>query len=225
MNIIHNDWPEEAFFEEAHPKDLIVLHHTVSRSAVSSEQYLLKKSLFRKKNNGYNIGVAYYVDIDGTTINVYDPSYWAYHIGAGIKHDQRSIGIEIANLGRLREKNGKYYDIYNQEVKEEEVYKLDAPWRNYQYYHRYTKAQVESVITLVNHLCGKYNIPKVIPSNFFPEDPLLPHTDFKGIATHVHFREKPTNNNDDGGKTDLSPAFKEHFEKFIKETEVTIKDV
>jgi hypothetical protein len=79
-------------------KTQIVLHHTVGGSAQSTFEYW--------QSNTDRIGVAYILDRDGTIYEVFDPHYWAWHLGLTSSNNrvanQRSIGIEIASEGALR---------------------------------------------------------------------------------------------------------------------------
>ena len=89
--------PTKEYVPAVIDKDLIVLHFTAGRSAKSAHQTWL--------SNPVRVATAYLVDSDGKTYEVFDPSHWAYHLGikgSRGKHDKRSIGIEIANVGPLR---------------------------------------------------------------------------------------------------------------------------
>jgi N-acetyl-anhydromuramyl-L-alanine amidase AmpD len=89
---------DDQYFKEETTKTQVVLHHTVGGSAKSTFNYW--------QSNPDRIATAYLVERDGTIYEVFDPLYWAHHLG--LKHprngiyNKASIGIEIASEGGLR---------------------------------------------------------------------------------------------------------------------------
>ncbi len=86
------------YFAEEFPKKQIYLHHTVGGTA---------KSTFDWWNGTPDrVGTAFIIDRDGTIYQVFDPKYWAFHLGLTTSNNlitnKSSIGIEIANWGALR---------------------------------------------------------------------------------------------------------------------------
>jgi N-acetyl-anhydromuramyl-L-alanine amidase AmpD len=72
---------------------------------------------------------------------------------------------------------------------------LNKRWRNYVYWDRYTKEQMESLTDLLTKLCQKYDISKdFIGHNVFDENVDL----FKGITFRSNYYQE---------STDVSPAF------------------
>jgi N-acetyl-anhydromuramyl-L-alanine amidase AmpD len=60
------------------------------------------------------------VERDGTIFEVFDPRFWAFHLGlagTGGSAERRSIGIEMASEGRLEERGeevgtpGRHFDF------------------------------------------------------------------------------------------------------------------
>src|SRR5205085_11648841 len=94
--------PPDSYFPEKHQKDLVVLHHTVGGSAKSTFEYW--------RTDEQHIGTAYIVDRDGTIYEVFPPECSAYHLGLKTTRElhKRSVGIEIASEGALREPGANY---------------------------------------------------------------------------------------------------------------------
>lgn len=195
----------EYFTRQEFKKEKIVLHHTVGNL------YGDMLALTSQKN----ISTAYLVGRMGQVIELFDPKYWAYHLGktalgGNSIQSRKSIGIEISNYGFLVEKEGILYNVYNQafcKVTDTDLFtKLEKPYRGYVYWCNYTEAQYVAVAKLLKHLCKEFEIPFV----FLPEDKRTEFTtdviDFKGIVTHVNFRQFD--------KWDVSPIF--NFNKLIE---------
>jgi N-acetyl-anhydromuramyl-L-alanine amidase AmpD len=178
-------------------KDLIVLHFTAGEKA--------KGACETWRQDPRRIATAYIVDPDGTVFEMFDPKYWASHLGVsgGAAHDRRSIGIEIANVGPLTPSAdnsalnwwvGQRYCSLD----EASMYRKQT-YRGFDYYAAYPPTQMSAVAGLVKHLVERFSIPPVLPpaakrheydAAFFAS--------FKGIATHANFRKD---------KFDVGPAF------------------
>lgn len=193
--------PAKEYYPVDTHKDLIVLHFTAGQSA---------KSAFRTwADNPTHVATAYMVDPNGTIYEAFDPAYWAYHLGVkGTrgKHDKRSIGIEIANVGPLkrdparprlnwwpREWQAKWCSL-----DEKERY-VESTYRNIDYFATMPGSQLNAVGELVRHLCDAFAIPRRIPgarrraafdAPFFAK--------WSGVAAHQNFRKD---------KWDVGPAF------------------
>jgi N-acetyl-anhydromuramyl-L-alanine amidase AmpD len=200
--------PAGQFFSERPKKDLIVLHFTAGSSANSAFDTWI--------GDAQHIAAAYLVDVDGTIYEVFDPTQWAYHLGVkgfNGRLDQRSIAIEIANVGPLRpapdnpevlnwwpprrgqtELFGSKYCDKSQTAKY-----MQTSYRGEQYFATFPAQQVQAIRLLLNDLCGRFAIPKTLPPKpkQFERD-LAFFQQYSGIASHVNFR------ND---KWDIGPAF------------------
>jgi N-acetyl-anhydromuramyl-L-alanine amidase AmpD len=92
---------DNQYFKEETEKTNICLHHTVGGSAKSTFNYW--------QSNPDRIATSYIVDRDGTIYEVFDPLYWAHHLGLKLPkntiYNQRTIGIELASEGALRSGN------------------------------------------------------------------------------------------------------------------------
>lgn len=135
-----------------------------------------KKKIFKFKN--HKITNVNFLKLN-TAIPVYDLTVEKYHnfaINSGIfvhnchhlgtvyannrKLNQQSIGIEICNFGPLtKNANGQYFTYVKSRVPENQVIKLDKPFKGYQYYHNYTPLQLDVLKRLIVHLKQKY--PKI----------------------------------------------------------------
>jgi LysM repeat protein len=195
------------YFAETFPKDLLVLHFTAGSSA---------RSAFDSwRNTPLQVATSYLVDTDGSIYECFPPTYWAYHLGvtgaasASWKHDKRSIGIEIANVGPLRldPANPQQLNWWPPQDQFKTKYctlaetakYVAAPYRGFTHFASFPAVQSDAVVALVEHLCAAFSIPRVLPPaaqqttfdmDFFKS--------FRGIATHQNFRKD---------KSDIGPAF------------------
>ena len=102
--------------------------------------------------------------VDGLIVKCIPDDYFAWHLGStskdGINFEMHktSIGIEICNFGYLTQKNGKFYTYTGQVVPQKYVCDLGFKFRGYQYWHKYTEAQIESLEHLLTMLGKKYSI-------------------------------------------------------------------
>lgn len=185
--------PEGQFFQEARPKDLIVLHHTVGASARSSFIFW--------RDTPAPIATAYIVERDGTIHEVFDPRFWAFHLGlanTGGRVDKRSIGIEMASEGPLERRDGGFRAFGR--PFDGEVFTHDSSWREQgRFWAAYTREQTDSVIALVDHLCRVFGVARRTPGDHLGFDRDL--FDFQGVLGHHHVR---------ADKSDLHPGFPWH---------------
>jgi len=200
--------PAGQFFTEKPKKDLIVLHFTAGSSAKSAFDTWV--------GDAQHIAAAYLVDVDGTVYEVFDPTRWAYHLGVkgfNGRLDQRSIAIEIANVGLLRPatdkpevlnwwppRRGQTEPFGTQYCDKSQTDKyVQTSYRGEQYFATFPPQQVQAIRLLLNDLCGRFAIPKTLPPKpkQFERD-LDYFQDYSGIASHVNFRSD---------KWDIGPAF------------------
>lgn len=188
----------DCYHAKAHKKDLIVLHHTVGGSARSTVEYWLQK-----KNR---VATAFLVERDGSVLEAFPASAWAYHVGVPgqPEFEPRSIGIEIANEGPLAESNGKFYCFnrisaateYRGEVIDCGKYFEDA-WRGFRYFAAYTPQAMQATADLVARLIEEHDVPRLSPADHFCSEPYH-FRDFKGVLSHSHLR---------ADKSDVHPGF------------------
>ncbi|MBA2306145.1 MAG: N-acetylmuramoyl-L-alanine amidase [Acidobacteria bacterium] len=200
--------PAKEFFSELTPKDLVVLHFTAGRTA--------RSAFDTWRNDPAHIGTSYIVDVDGTIYEVFSPSFWAAHLGvAGTKnrHDRRSIGIEIANVGPLQPstddpsilnwwfpqaKNAPQFTTKFCRLDETDKY-VKAEYREQRHFASFPDVQVDAVAALVGGLCDQFSITATLPplARRFDCD-LNAFARYKGVCTHANFRQD---------KWDIGPAF------------------
>lgn len=194
--------PDEKVFRQEFPKDLIVLHFTAGSSVEGAFEAWLSQEI--------NIGTAYIVDRDGTVYEVFDPKYWAYHLGIkgaaaqSHKHDKRSIGIEIVNMGPLKRRGDtlcawpKNFTQPFCSVADTDKY-VTAPFRGFSAYARFPEAQRHSVGNLIEVLSVDFGISAIAPPTDKRDDCDLAFFDeWTGIASHQNFR---------ADKFDIGPAW------------------
>ncbi len=188
-----------------HPKNLIVLHFTAGTTA--------RGAVDGWRSQPQRVGTAYIIETNGTIFEIFDPSFWAHHLGVkGTSlHDRRSIGIELVNVGPLKPSPivaGQLNWWPNQwrssawcRIEETGRY-VRADYRGISYFAAFAKAQVEAAAALVASVCERFRIPRVLPaaqrrmsfdSAYF--------AGFRGVAAHHNFR---------ADKWDTGPAF--HWE-------------
>ena len=209
-------WPKDHYYVRKVKTDLLLLHHKLGYGMRSSANWL--KHLTAKNNlrGKAHIGVHYFVDRNGDRLQTIPEDGYAFHLGVGSKLgvDRRSIAIELANLGYFREVDGKLLDFYGRKVNLKKYKNYPSkPWRNHENWEAYYEKQIDSLIELCDHiLVDNPDIPRVIPANFFPDNPVnrTKLAAFKGVLSHTHFRKGTE-------KWDVSIAFEEHYERFVKD--------
>ncbi len=183
----------DQFYPQARDKNQIYLHHTAGLNA--------KGAINWWNQTPENVGTAYVIERDGTIYEVFDPKAWAFHLG--VKGDSNiaetdSIGIEIVAGGHLnRLKNGKlaFMPLYPKEIgaKEipgNEIIELQEEWRGYKFYHKYTDAQIESVVGLISHLVKEFGISiQKDLKDFFEYSPEGPLSGKPGLYSHTTVRK------------------------------------
>lgn len=127
---------------------------------------------------------------DGLVINSIDDKYWSYPFNED--SSRNIISIEICNYGPLIKKDGMFYNLSGNLVNNEEVINLE--FLEYDYYHKYTDNQIESLRKLLIHLQLKHRIK--IQRGTYDESGLKTFYDDKwfvnqnkeqGIKTRNHF--------------------------------------
>lgn len=174
---VYKDWnfPETQYIREKTKKRQITIHHTVSGDGVSGDVAWLMNTTDR-------IATSYIIDREGHLHKCFVDDFWACHLGckqihfakAGlpyIKLDPYNIGIELDSWGALlRHTNGKFYPIAYSNGKAipnlkckpvTHIYEYCSTqkYRGFQYYERYTTAQLDTLRELVIYLQIKHQIP------------------------------------------------------------------
>lgn len=189
----------------------ICIHHTVGGSAVSTFNWWAQDP--RK------VATAYIIERDGTILEVFDPKYWAFQFGLKSSDqwnneeryafEKRFIGIELSSEGGLIENNGNLYCFDRISPKtlkpKKESYDNETNYRGYRYFDNYEKAQVDSLISLMNDLFLRFNIEKNVPKDKFDYYGKL--NKFNGVIGHTMVRKD---------KSDPAPI-KEFWNRIILE--------
>lgn len=194
-------------------KDKILLHFTVGSSVVGA----VASWNSIKKSKGYCMGTPDIIDRDGTLYQVWDPQFWAYHIGVSDAVEKSTIGIELVNWGPLaKNADGSFSPIdlsVNKLGKKAvtvpvtEVVTLKKPISGVLYWHAFTEAQIKATNERIKQHCKTFDIPKKLP----PKDKIGVYdleffTKFSGLVTHTNFRKD---------KYDIGPLW--DWERTIKE--------
>lgn len=181
------DWLK--YYNERYQKEQIVIHHTVSGPGISGD-------LATWKNFDSHIATCVIIERDGSIKQLFNSAYWGYHLKCGNENlDKHSIAIELDNWGQLTEKNGYYYNVYNERVDVPIVY-YPAGFREENIFEAYTREQLWSLGQLLLLWNKNYNIPLDYNSDMWDiSQRALEGT--PGIWAHVSFRSS--------GKWDAHP--------------------
>lgn len=185
---------------QRHEKNLIVLHFTAGFSSVSAHRTW--------ESNVDRVATAYGVDPDGTIFEFFPPECWAYHLGVKhtSRHDQRSVGIEIANVGPLKpNRTGEHLCYWPKDwttrycgLAEEHRF-VKKSYRGMDYWAAMPREQQVATGELVRSLCQRLGIPLQWTAPVEAGEYCLPAMErYTGIATHANFRQD---------KWDVGPAF------------------
>jgi N-acetyl-anhydromuramyl-L-alanine amidase AmpD len=194
--------PTGKFFAEAHPKNMIMLHFTAGSRVDGAFQSWMTQNI--------QIGTPYILDKDGTVYEIFDPKYWAYHLGVtgpkaqNHKHDKRSVPIEVINMGPLKLNGTTLYSWpgnYTQkfcDISETNKY-VKSTYRGFDYYDAFPVEQQIALVELVKKISTDFKIPITLP-------PMEKRTVFDldfydnwvGVASHQNFRPD---------KFDIGPAW------------------
>lgn len=147
----HDLLDDSQFYKEETKKKRIILHHTAGGTAKSSISWWNKKP--------DHIATPYLIDRDGTILEVFSPKYWAYGLGLtnGTEFEKESIQIEIASYGWLSNIKGTFY-AGSKEIPKANVQTYKEPHRGQLHYERYTQAQINSVVFLIDKLSKDFGI-------------------------------------------------------------------
>ena len=164
MNIKQVEFAASNYFKEETKKKQIYLHHT----AGSGDAEAVFKYWASTKDR---VATCVAIGTNGLIAQGFSSKHWGYHLGLkqnifnahGVPYqslDKLSIGIEICNWGYLKEvSKGKFVNYVGREIPKKNVIKLDAPYKGFQYWHSYTKEQIESTKELLLYWNETYGIP------------------------------------------------------------------
>lgn len=198
----------DKYFPDSVSKTQLFVHHTASSSNPErvSEWWASQST---------KVAVAFVVGgipdhgstwADGSVLQCFSSNKWAWHLGLTAKQisvggknaktntvlNKGSVGIEICNWGCLTKGPNGYTSYAGVVVPDDQVIEYPTPFRGYNYYHRYTAAQLDSVKGLLQFLTGKYSIPTAYKGDqIFNVTPAALCGE-PGIWTHVSVRPDKT---------------------------------
>lgn len=227
MNIIKKHLTNGQYLTQDYEKFSQFLHHTLSTNAMSAWRWW--------NTTPDRVGTPYIIDRDGTIIECFDPSKWAFHLGIRGDdnfHEKHSVNIELVSAGQLYKVKDQYrfYPLYPNTrrytvIPSDQVYKFKEPWKGHQYWHKYTEAQLQSLKWLLGK--NMLEFPSLNMDNdldkIFDYNPNIVKDHLHGLFTHGSVRED---------KLDVFPypplikALKEVKKEFISIKKATmIKEV
>lgn len=206
-SIIWHPIPDDQFVNKVFDKHQIYVHHTASsrdpygvvdwwrktEEAVSTAFVIAGKEGKRKDGKAWN---------DGDIVQCFSSKKGGWHLGLKQSHlnagkpgnktstwlNMHTIGIEICNWGQLTKTSNGFKTYAGTIVKDEDVVEYSDKFRGYQFYERYTDAQLENTRQLLRYLCDVYEIdPKFKGMEIFDIDKRALRGE-NGIWTHVSVR-------------------------------------
>lgn len=155
--------PKGEYVEAEHKilNDYLFLHHTAggsnpyrcidhwgrdSRGRVATE-FVLGGQDVRNNNNDY----------DGKVLQAFPEGCQGWHLGATESYymNRHSVGIEICSFGYL---TGDHKTYTGTKAAVEQVIKLDEPFKNKVYWHKYSDEQIKALAKLILYIASRDNI-------------------------------------------------------------------
>lgn len=134
LNIVYTDQlPAIEYYSEVHKKTSVGFHHTVSEIGKFVDDY------FAMDRGASKVAVPFVLDKDGLIYFLFNPKFYAWHLGAGDggQKCKSSIGIEVVNEGYLNNNGKTWFD--GKYLYKGVPVKLPKPWRYQQYFAAYTQ--------------------------------------------------------------------------------------
>jgi N-acetyl-anhydromuramyl-L-alanine amidase AmpD len=192
-------FPENQFYKEEHPKEILVFHHTASgRGSDGDYRHWL--------GNPERVATSQIIEENGECAQLFNSKYWGHHIGAvhpnNRRLNERSIGLEIDNWGGLtydlKTKTFKSYTgaiIHTGDLTEDcRVEEYSKSFRGYRFFQKYTADQIEACRLLSLHYAEKYKIPLTYNEDMWDVSPralngtpgLWSHTSYRKDKSDIH---------------------------------------
>ena len=141
-------------------------------------------------------------EYDGVVVQAFPESGYGWHLGkTGSGHMNRhSIGIEICSAGWLSQDPGteNYLTYFKSKVAEDQIIKLDEPFRGKLHYHTYSEKQIEAVEKLLRYIAERDQIDmrlglrqwikKYGPKKAFEFQEDAYYGKVKGLLSHTNVR-------------------------------------
>lgn len=197
MKIIDKFLPDDQYQKQVTKKTMIFLHHTAGGHRADRQVDYWAKDNYKSVATAYIIGGVSTTDgnkdFDGKIYRAFEDKYWAYHLGLktaqNVALNKGSVGIEVCNYGPLKLLNGEYINYVNREVPESMAYKTAQKFKGFDYYHKYTDAQLTSLKELLIKIANEHsiNIKKKWDFDSFRISPKALQGE-PGLWTHVSVR-------------------------------------
>ena len=181
--VIDKSWTATRKRKRKKPPSCIVLHDSVTRSAMACYQVLERKRL----------STHYLISESGKIYETLDPELYS---GAHCrKWNRPSIGIDVISM--VSAKSLRPSRAGDKARLERVIKQQYRPHNRFKSVVDYTSNQVQSLVCLVSWLCDRFNIPKRIPSDVvdYGWKLDLAADDYSGVVAHGQV----TSNRWDGG--------------------------
>lgn len=157
MKVIDKFLNKGEYITEIYPKKQIYLHHTVSGSDS------VEGDIAWWNENKDRVATAYIIRGDGAIFRVFEDKFWAHHLGLKLSQNtalnRGSIGIELDNAGQLKYDKGQYISSFGRIIPADKVQFYQKPFRGFNYFEKYSDAQIAALKELLLDLNKRYNIP------------------------------------------------------------------
>lgn len=199
-------FPEDQFVKVEYNKKQIVLHHSAGWDYANG-------MIDWWKSNKERVATCVGIEDSGKIYKIFDSKYYAWHInilsaknnipftkyrrGAhALMLERHSIGVEICNWGGLTLINGEFHTYASKGVTgiggkivvpKSKVQHYPNKFRGYEFYERYTDAEIESLYKLISYWCDFYGIDKSYKENMWDINESAIRGD-SGVWTHVSYR-------------------------------------
>ena len=163
LKIIKHYMPEDTYFKGPVKKQWLFLHHTAGW-----ENPYQVADMWGRDNRG-NVATEFILGgqsikdgsskFDGELIQCFPEGGYGWHTGTGnsVMH-RNSVGIEVCCMGQIVD--GKTY--VGTKADPSQIVKLAKPFRGFQYWHRYSDQQINTLKNWILFMSNKYNIdPRV----------------------------------------------------------------
>ncbi len=192
--IVVEEFPVTQYYPVETHKDFFVIHHTVSpgNTAKGDINWWLQDTR--------QVATHCIITQDGIIHQCFKSQYWAHHIGSETKHfetfhlpnintdlNRRSYSIEFDSLGPV-DANGISLAYKGVKQTAGGIVEYKNKFRGYQFFEKYTDAQLESARALIKLLADAYEIPLKYNESMWDLSPEALGGKGKGIWTHVSFR-------------------------------------
>jgi len=159
LKIIKHYMPEDAYFKGPVKKQWLFLHHTAGW-----ENPYQVADMWARDNRG-NVATEFILGgksikdgsskFDGELIQCFPEGGYGWHTGTGnsVMH-RNSVGIEVCCMGQIVD--GKTY--VGTKADPSQIVKLAKPFRGFQYWHRYSDLQINTLRNWILFMANKYNI-------------------------------------------------------------------